>query len=197
MARQPSADGLSPRQRRFVEEYLIDLNGQAAAIRAGYAAHTARITASRLLTKANIQAAIADAQAVRGQRTQITQDAVLHEIGLLQHSDVTHYYVDDAGNLQLTPSAPHDAMRAVSGYRKKIIPTEHGFVYEVEIKLWNKPASLKMGGDHLGLFREQGVESADIQAMQQGRAATVRTLRQRLSEIAQRHRQSQAPGGGE
>ena len=49
---------LTAKQRRFVAEYLIVLNGTQAAIRAGYAVSGARVEASRLLTKANIAAAV-------------------------------------------------------------------------------------------------------------------------------------------
>jgi len=47
---------LSGKQRRFAEEYLIDLNGTQAAIRAGYSAKTANEQASRLL--ANVKVAV-------------------------------------------------------------------------------------------------------------------------------------------
>jgi phage terminase small subunit len=48
--RNPPAE-FTPKQLRFVEEYLKDLNGTQAAIRAGYSARTAAVQASRLLTK--------------------------------------------------------------------------------------------------------------------------------------------------
>ncbi len=53
---------LSEKQRRFVAEYLIDLNATQAAIRAGYSAKTARSVGSENLTKPDIAAAIAKAQ---------------------------------------------------------------------------------------------------------------------------------------
>jgi terminase small subunit-like protein len=56
MPRHNSADGLSPKQRRFVAEYLIDLNAAEAAIRAGYSHKTARSVGSENLTKPDIQA---------------------------------------------------------------------------------------------------------------------------------------------
>ena len=51
---------LNPKQHRFVEEYLIDLNATQAAIRAGYSAKMARFIGAQNLTKLNIQAAIND-----------------------------------------------------------------------------------------------------------------------------------------
>lgn len=71
---------LTPLQEAFVREYLIDLNGTQAAIRAGYSQATARHIASQNLAKLNVQAAIAVAQRERSQRTEITADRVLKEI---------------------------------------------------------------------------------------------------------------------
>lgn len=49
---------MNPKQKRFADEYLIDLNGTQAAIRCGYSAKTAAEQASRLLTDVRITAYI-------------------------------------------------------------------------------------------------------------------------------------------
>jgi hypothetical protein len=51
-------DDLRPKQQAFIREYLKDRNGAAAAVRAGYSAHTAKVIASRLTAQVNIRAAI-------------------------------------------------------------------------------------------------------------------------------------------
>ena len=74
------AKGLSDKQKRFVAEYLIDLNGAAAYRRAGYAPKTdaaAEAAASRLLRNVKVAEAIKVAQAERSKRTEVTQDYVL------------------------------------------------------------------------------------------------------------------------
>ena len=71
---------LTPKQERFVDEYLIDLNATAAAVRAGYNEKTARIIASQNLSKLNIQRALADRLKARQERTEITQDYVLKNL---------------------------------------------------------------------------------------------------------------------
>ncbi len=68
---------LTPKRARFVEEYLIDLNATQAAIRAGYSAKTANEQGAQLLAKLSIRQAVAEAQAVRSKRTEITQDEVV------------------------------------------------------------------------------------------------------------------------
>jgi phage terminase small subunit len=72
------ANPLSQQQRRFVDEYLVDLNSAAAAIRAGYSKHTARQMGSRLLTKVNIAAEIAK----RGQKAQARLEVTADEVRL-------------------------------------------------------------------------------------------------------------------
>ncbi len=68
---------LTPRQARFVEEYLLDLNATAAAKRAGYSERTAYAQGQRLLKHVEIAAAIQKAQEARSGRTEITQDEVI------------------------------------------------------------------------------------------------------------------------
>ncbi|BEP54527.1 hypothetical protein GmRootV118_17710 [Variovorax sp. V118] len=71
--------GLTPLQQRFVDEYLVDLNGTQAAIRAGYSVDTARQMASENLAKPYIQIAVADARQRQQERTHIQADRVVLE----------------------------------------------------------------------------------------------------------------------
>lgn len=71
---------LTPRQARFVEEYLIDLNATQAAIRAGYSDKAAHVTGPRLLGNASVSRAIEEAIQARSERTEITADWVLENL---------------------------------------------------------------------------------------------------------------------
>ena len=71
---------LTEKQKRFIDEYLIDLNATAAAIRAGYSEKTANEIGSQNLVKLSIQKAIAERLKERQQRTEITQDYVLRNL---------------------------------------------------------------------------------------------------------------------
>src|SRR6266851_937401 len=82
---------LRARERRFVEEYLVDLKGEAAAIRAGYHPKNARSQASRLSTKANIQAALEAGYKERQARTGLTADSTVRAIACLAHSDIRKF----------------------------------------------------------------------------------------------------------
>ncbi|GAG89442.1 unnamed protein product, partial [marine sediment metagenome] len=76
---------------RFCQEYLVDLNGTKAAERAKFGKKSARSKASQLLTKVNIQERIAELQAARAKRTEISQDRVLKELACLGHSNIKDY----------------------------------------------------------------------------------------------------------
>src|SRR5690606_36988425 len=75
---------LTPKQQRFVEEYLIDLNATQAAIRAGYSEKTAYSVGHENLKKPEIQKAIEEAQSKLSNKTQVTVEMVVQ--GLLKEA---------------------------------------------------------------------------------------------------------------
>lgn len=84
---------LTPKQQRFVEEYLKDLNATQAAIRAGYSAKTARSVGAENLTKPDVQAAVEAGRKAQSQRCQIDADYVLTRLKLeaeRQDEDASH-----------------------------------------------------------------------------------------------------------
>ena len=76
-AGEAESAALSPRQQRFVEEYLLDLNGTQAAIRAGYSAHTANEQAARLLSNVSVRSAIARGKSEVAARTGASVDELV------------------------------------------------------------------------------------------------------------------------
>ncbi|NWJ26002.1 terminase small subunit [Rhizobium sp. RM] len=89
---------LTPKQARFVDEYLLDLNATQAAIRAGYRKHAAGRMGSHLLRDPLIAAEIETAKKERAARTQIDADWVLKRIGEELSADMADLY-DDHGDL--------------------------------------------------------------------------------------------------
>lgn len=155
------AQTCNDKERAFCREYVIDLNGTQSVLRAGCfnvnSEASASVAASRLLDRAKIQALLQVLKAQRSARTNITADSVLHEMSLLSHSDQSHYTVDDNGIIQLAAGAPEGAMRAIKSVKRKktIREDKEGNVtitYDVELTLWDKPAPLRLMGNHVGLF---------------------------------------------
>lgn len=90
---------LNDKQRRFVDEYLIDLNATQAAIRAGYSPKTAKSQGQRLLTNADIAQAIFEAKTDRSQRTRVDADWLLRRLADEAEADLADLY-DDKGALR-------------------------------------------------------------------------------------------------
>jgi phage terminase small subunit len=157
----PHPTKMTPQQQRFVEEYMLDLNGTQAAIRAGYTQRNASVIATQLLSKPLVHDAVQVAEAEYLRRAGVRALAVLQELTRLGFSDITHYAIDDNGDVALAENAPPHAMRAVSSIKKKIrkVSTEDGehVTYETEIKLWNKNDALDKLGQHLKLFGDKSV----------------------------------------
>jgi phage terminase small subunit len=96
---------LTPRQQRFVDEYLIDLNAQQACIRAGYSAKTADKQGSQVLGHPRVQARIAAAQARRAAAVQVDSDFVLRRLLDEVNADARDLYGPD-GDLLPVPQWP-------------------------------------------------------------------------------------------
>lgn len=80
---------LTPKQKRFVAEYLLDLNATAAARRAGYSAKTADRIGPELLGKTCVSQAIQEAMQERQQRTEVTQDYVIKKLKEITDKDAS------------------------------------------------------------------------------------------------------------
>ena len=147
---------MTKKQKRFVEEYLIDLNATQAAIRAGYSPHTAKDIGCENLAKPNIAAAISQAMAERSRRTGINQDRVLQELARIGFAKITD--VVDPETAKIKSDASDDDLACIQSI--KIKPNEFGT--EREVKLYDKKAALVDLGKHLGLFKDKVELSGDM-----------------------------------
>lgn len=141
---------LTEKQKKFIEEYLIDLNATQAAIRAGYSVKTADQQASRMLTNVKVQQAIAEKMAERSRRTGINQDRVLTEL-----AKIAFVNADDVINAQdatTKEGASRDDLAAIQSIKVKK-NGEDGV--EREIKLADKLKALEMLGRHLGMWNDK------------------------------------------
>ena len=147
---------MTKKQKRFVEEYLIDLNAAQAAIRAGYSPHTAKDIGCENLAKPNIAAAISQAMAERSRRTGINQDRVLQELARIGFAKITD--VVDPETAKIKPDASDDDLACIQSI--KIKPNEFGT--EREVKLYDKKSALVDLGKHLGLFKDKVELTGDM-----------------------------------
>jgi phage terminase small subunit len=166
---------LTPKQERFCQEYIIDLNGTQAAIRAGYSEKTARFVAAENLTKPNIQERLEQLQKKREKRTEVTQDMVVKELSLVAFgriADVTRVREDGLIELDFT-DATEDQKALIVGVDTKtryISQGEDGEpIKEVEckIKAADKMKALELLGRHLGMFIDKSQVTVDVTLPQQ------------------------------
>lgn len=89
---------LTDKQKRFCEEYLIDLNATQAAIRSGYSEKTAHSIGAENLIKPEIQTYISELQKSKSDELNINQNMVLKELMKVAFGDVKNYF-DERGRL--------------------------------------------------------------------------------------------------
>ncbi len=125
---------LTPKQKTFCQQYLIDLNGKQAAIRAGYSARTAEFQASRLLSFVKVQKYLQKLQAEARKRTDITKDEILSELASILRAKITDYLNFDGKKIQFKDFAdlPESQIKAVEGIRQ----TRHGIELKLHGKAW-------------------------------------------------------------
>lgn len=128
---------LTPKQQKFVEEYLVDLNATQAAIRAGYSETSAGTIGNDNLQKQQIVDAIAKQRAKQSKRTELNADYVI--TGFLE---VAERCLQRAPVLQ----------KVGNGFQQKI-DGEDNNVWQFNAPGANK--ALEMIGKHLGMFTDK------------------------------------------
>ena len=151
---------LTAKQKKFVEEYLIDLNATQAAIRAGYSTESAKEIGCENLTKPNVKAEIDKAIAERSRRTGISQDRVLRELAKIAF--VNPGDVINLNQATVKSDAKEEDLAAIASVKIKNIPTEDGEITEREIKLCDKLKALDLLGKHLGIYDKKDAEDKNL-----------------------------------
>jgi terminase small subunit len=153
---------LTPKQIRFVDEWLIDFNGKQAAIRAGYSAKTAEAAAARLLRNVKVQAEISRRQRDLQKRTEVTQDRVVKELARVAFADASDYvcvetltYENGDGTVSpIQVVSPKDTDTLSDDQRAAIASIKQG-ANGIEVKLCDKIKALELLGRHIGMFNDK------------------------------------------
>lgn len=153
---------LTPKQKIFADEYLIDLNA-TRAYKVAYPKvkkdESARVNGSKLLTNTNVVAYIDERMKEREKRTEITQDRVLQELAKLGFFDIRKLFDDSGKPLDITGLdgetvaciAGLDVMEAYegAGENKEFV----GYIRKY--KMADKLKALELLGKHLGMFKDK------------------------------------------
>ncbi|UZA50423.1 terminase small subunit [Moraxella bovis] len=153
---------LTPKQQRFVDEYLIDLNATQACIRAGYSEKTAKEMGAENLTKPNIQNAIQQAMSERQQRTKINADYVLNRLVQIDQLDIADI-LDETGNFKPISEWSKEWRLNLSSF-EIVENATGGFVKK--IKFPDKVKNLELLGKHVQIGAWANNQSVDVTAVQ-------------------------------
>lgn len=162
----PGGGLVTAQQARFITEYLIDKNGRAAAIRAGYKVGSAAGTASNLLKHPHITRAIQEAVDAQLTRTAITADRVLAELANIAFSSPTAVMSWGPGGVILKDSETMSKEDlALVAEISEVKPTEKGGG-SLKVKINDKMKALEILSRHLGLL----VDNTRVQVQDMGKA---------------------------
>lgn len=153
---------MTEKQKRFADEYLIDLNA-TRAYRAAYPAvkrdEAAAVNASKMLRNTKVVDYISERMEERQKRTEITQDRVLQELAAIAFVDVTEIVSIKQNTVFIknTDALTDAQKKAIAGIKT----AKDG---SVEVKMNDKRAALELLGRHLGMWNDKlevsGVEAA-------------------------------------
>lgn len=161
---------MTPKQTRFVAEYLIDGNGKQAAIRAGYKPSNAESTASTLLRDPNVSKAVAKKTQSQLTNVGVTAERVKARLATIAFSDIRDLH-DVDGNLKPLHTLTADQAAVISQFEviKKNAEAGDGVIDRVhKIRLADQLKALEMLGKHFGLFVERVEHSGGIEISWQG-----------------------------
>lgn len=176
---------LRAKQKRFVQEYLLDLNATAAYKRAGYAVKSdkaAQAASSRLLSNVMVQEELAADRKRLSERTEVKAEHVVQELARIAFSRLDRFVTWGAAGVKLLDSAqlsPDDAACVA-----EVVQTTSKEGGSLRFKLHNKVAALELLGKHLGMFGDQPPfpdgEETWIRVTDSERLALLRALLARL-----------------
>lgn len=185
---------LTARQEAFCREYVVDRNGAAASVRAGYSEKTAKVVACNLLKDRRVLARIHDlhqqAAALAERKFEVTAERVIEELAKVGFASMRQFVIIDANGqpqIDLT-HAPEWALDALAEVRTETVlegrPDEEGHrqaVRKTQIKLHDKLRALAHLGEITGAFRGAKEETANafasafLQLLSQGSKAPIRS----------------------
>ncbi len=162
----PKTKGLTDKQQRFCQEYIIDLNATQAALRANYAAKSVssfQSIGTSNLSKVVVQTEVQRLIAKREERTLISADKVVLELAKLAFSNIEEYLtVDEDGDMHLKnfESIERATLAAVESIKVSKVGTGKNTTTITQFKLCSKLNALEQLGKHLGIYQKDNQQKA-------------------------------------
>lgn len=142
--KRKNADGLTPVERKFVAEYLVDMNPTAALLRLGWTARTAAQNAQYFLRRPAVREAIARALRRIEAHSVVSAARALEETARIAFSDPRNAIGED-GMVRALADMDEDTARAVASVKIVVRPGKDGGEPTItqELKFWDKNAAIE------------------------------------------------------
>ena len=145
---------LTPKQERFIDEYLIDFNATRSAIAAGYSEKTANRIGAENLSKLVIQKEIEARKNELKQVSQVTQEQIIDEYKKIAFLNPQELFNAD-GSVKPINELSEDVARAISSIENQEQTYDGVKIGEIKkMKVWDKLKALDSLGKHLGIFNK-------------------------------------------
>lgn len=184
-----NAAGLTERQQRFVEQYMILGNASEAARRAGYSTVTAKSAGSQLVRSPRIVAALEAGNAARAERTRLDGDRVLLELARLGYVDLRAFFEWRGDQLMLKPVdaiAPQDwaALSEVT-----LVTGKDGT--RLRVKVFDKIRALTLLAKHFGLLKPVEIQKKPWEGGTPDGRSYKELLRERVMRLVPKERREE------
>lgn len=150
--------GLTAKQQRFCDEYLIDLNATQAAIRAGYSEKTAAVIATENLRKPNIREYIDQRMAEKEAALVADQDEVMKYLSAVMRREKKEHIVVTVSK-ERSFYAPDDS----GTMRKNTVKEEIPQVVEIPAQLRDANKAAELLGKAYGIYTEKVQQDIDME----------------------------------
>lgn len=149
-----NAKDLTQKQKRFVDEYVIDFNATQAAIRAGYSAKTAYVIGAENLKKPKIHSLVQERLDEQSARAVVKVEKILDEEKCLAYADPRKIVDPKTGAPLPLHQIPEEVARSIASVEIKEFTDEKGNVKQrlYKYRLWDKGRSLERLGRHKGMY---------------------------------------------
>ena len=151
---------LTPRQERFVEEYLVDRNATAAAVRAGYSKKSASQIASHLLVDVKVQENIRARGAAALAKIEVTEERTLQEVSAVGFSNIKDFLEWDKDRglvVKDSKDIPDVLASAIESIEDQTLTTTNKdgtrtyTRHKLKVKLYPKLPALQLISEYIGL----------------------------------------------
>jgi len=157
---------LTPKQEQFCQEYLIDLNGTRAAVRAGYSARSATYTAADLFALPHVKERIDELMQTRAKRTEISQDFVINKLYDIVNEDIKNYVSFKPRKVKVTDRKTGKETEIETGAEITVRDSDTVDTHNIaeisvskygnfKLKLSNRESALLLLAKHLGMFTDK------------------------------------------